>query len=196
VRLEDAFLYFVADPGAATGDGTADVCRAAIQAGADVIQVGPWGRTDPKVGAAVLDACREEGALLVVGGDAQLAASIGADGVRVDAAEGGIGRLRQVLGEGALVGMTTFTADEARMAVSAGVDYIVHEAGGACCRDFASIGAGAGVPIFAGGLAGLEQAREVVGGGVFRLCVRGLARGARETKDEVAAYARLLGRVI
>jgi thiamine-phosphate pyrophosphorylase len=196
VRLEDAFLYLVVDLAAVDRSAAPALCGEAVRGGADVIQVRSLRPADRGLAEDILGVCREQGALLIVGADAALAAAVGADGVHLARGDGGIGRARAAVGNGALVGMSSFTADEARLALAVGADYVLHGAGAGCRADFAAIGQGAGVPLFAGGVRTVEEAGEIVRGGLFRLGLEAGALGGTLTAEAVARYARLLGRVL
>jgi len=195
VRLEDAFLCLVLDVAAVPADGVPDLCAAAIAGGADMLRLRGAAAAGREAVARAVTVCRRDDALLVIGGDAALAREVGADGLHLDAADAAIAEARSLLGEGGMVGLSSRTRDEARLAVAVGADYLVHEAGVRCRSDFADLGARAGIPLFAGGIAGVEEAGRMVEAGLLRLCLdAGRLDPAGDLTRQVAAYSRLLGR--
>ena len=194
MRLEDALLYLVLDTGTAGDADVAGLAERAIAGGADVIQLRGMGDEDAV--RRVLDVCRREDALAVVAGDAGLAAEVGADGVHLDSQDGSVGVAKTIMGADGMLGVTTRTLNEARLALEVGADYLLHYAGGRCVADFAAIGRGGGGYLYAAGIDTADIARHVVEGGVFRLCVESTALEMGNLTEEVAVYARVLGREV
>jgi len=194
MKLEDAFLYFVADLSGMDPEGAVGMCSDAIAGGADVIQLRGEG-VQPAAGD-ILRVCREEEALLVIGQDASAAVDLGADGVHLDSVSDGIGQARAIIGMDSMVGVSSNTLEDAQLALEIGVDYVIHCAGTRCSGDLAGIGAGAGVPLFAGGIDSFADAGQLVESGVFRLCVESRTVGDGAVRDQVASFARLIGRSI
>jgi thiamine monophosphate synthase len=138
--------------------------------------------------------CREDDALLIVADRAETAAAVGADGLHLSGGGPEIGMARVVMGGDALVGMTSRTVEEAGLALEVGADYLLHYGGTECPAVFAGLGRSAGVPLFAAGLDGLEDARRIVEAGIYRLCVDGDRIGQGDTTEALAEYSRVLGR--
>jgi hypothetical protein len=104
---------------------------------------------------------------------------------------------RAVLGDDALVGVRTAAQDDALLALEIGADFVVYDGGRECPAVFSALKDYARVPLFAGGLAGLEDARQLVEAGVFRLAIDGACLASPgEQCSEVADYARLVGRCV
>ncbi len=75
--------------------------------------------------AALLALCRRHAVPLVVNDDLELAAATGADGVHLGRDDAPPGIARQMLGEGAIVGVSCYAElDRAHAAAAAGADYV------------------------------------------------------------------------
>jgi thiamine-phosphate pyrophosphorylase len=101
--------------------------RAALAAGADVIQVRRKGGTDRAcydVARATVAACREHGAQCIVDDRVDVALAVGADGVHLGATDLPVEVARRVLGPDALIGGTAREPASARRLVEAGADYL------------------------------------------------------------------------
>jgi len=198
MRLEDALLYLILDtPGQAPDDLDA-LCGDAIAGGVDVIQISKVGKQGIPMELAqrIHGVCRRDDALLLLGNDADLARELGADGVLLDSDTASIGQARAVLGMDAVVGLSTTTVDDAELGLEVGADYLVHWAGTGCASAFASLPGATGLPLFAAGISELEDARQVVATGVYRLCVQSSLLSETNVTDQAAEYSRLLGRCI
>lgn len=74
---------------------------------------------------ALIGLCRAHGALLIVNDDVALAAASGADGVHLGASDLTVATARDILGAGALIGVSCGDSlARARAAVEAGADYV------------------------------------------------------------------------
>jgi len=195
VRLDDAFLYLVLDLDAVKPDHAADACEQAIAGGVDIFQLRSADDSRRDAIAAVAEVCRRDDALLVLANEAQLASELGAEGVHLDDVEGAVSQARLAVGDDGIVGVSSRGLDEARLAVAVGADYLVHRAGLQCRADFAGIGAGAAIPLFAGGIGGLEEARSMVELGLYRLCIDGAVLDLEgDLAGQTGEYSALLGR--
>ena len=196
MRLEDAFLYLVVESTFSADSDLVTACGEAIAGGADIIQVETCTEGDDAVAAELPELCRKEQALLVVKGDPAVARDLGADGVHLGSRETSMGLARAIAGEDCFVGMSTCSLDEALLGLEIGADYLLHHAGTACVGTFAALRGRAHVPLFAAGIACFEEAEEMVGKGIVRLCVELSRLDAARVKEEVAEYSQLLGRCI
>jgi thiamine monophosphate synthase len=192
LRLEDALLYFVAEPGG-RGAGALGRCASAIGAGVDVVHAADW----PAEALGLLaDLCKREEVLLVVQGEAASAEQVAADGVHLADITESIGLARSEHRPDTLVGMSTRSFADLAMAVEVGADFVLHWAGNDCPAAFSAyVGAAHGV-LFAAGFDDLEGARAIVEQGVLRLCVQDRMFGDGDIGGAVAEYSRLLGRCI
>jgi len=126
-RLRDARLYVIVTAGLCRGRDVADVARAAVRGGAEIIQL----REKEMEGREFLAAARrlraatgELGALFIVNDRVDVAAAAGADGVHLGQTDLPPTEARKLLGPGAIIGVSTHSIEEARRAVADGADYI------------------------------------------------------------------------
>lgn len=133
--------------------------RAALVAGADVIQVRRKGGTDRAcydVARATVAACREHGAQCIVDDRVDVALAVGADGVHLGATDLPVEVARRVLGPDALIGGTAREPASARRLVEAGADYLgVGPLRATTTKD------GLPAPLGAAGVAGVAAAVDV-----------------------------------
>jgi thiamine-phosphate pyrophosphorylase len=121
-RLHDARLYFVSDR-----HGMHRALPAALRGGVDLFQLRDKEAADSQLlGAArrALDLCREAGALFLLNDRPDLAAACGADGVHVGQDDMPVARAREIVGDQAIVGLSTHSIDEARAGAQSAADYI------------------------------------------------------------------------
>lgn len=110
-RLQTARLYLIASdrPG---GRPLADVLGPALEGGVDLFQLRAKAAPDEAVLAAAAvarDLCAAAGALFFVNDRPDLAAAADADGVHVGQDDMPVGRAREIVGAGRLVGLSTHT---------------------------------------------------------------------------------------
>jgi thiamine-phosphate pyrophosphorylase len=121
-RLRDARLYFVADRG-----GMQRALQGALAGGADVFQLRDKDATDDELLAAAATArelCAAAGALFLLNDRPDLAAASGADGVHVGQDDMPVDRARKLVGDDALVGLSTHSMQQAQAGCRTGADYI------------------------------------------------------------------------
>lgn len=126
-RLDFARLYFVCEalPGGADAE---QLLRAALNGGAELIQM----RDKQRVGLESLTRAGQTfrrladtyGALFIVNDDPHLAREMAADGVHVGQEDAGPAEARAVLGEDAVIGLSTHSAEQIAAAQDSGADYI------------------------------------------------------------------------
>jgi len=192
VRLEDVFLCLRVG---ADHPEAAAVCRAAAAVGADMIRAVPAAGAEAVLGV-LAGVCREAGSLLVIEDQARLAAQVGAGGVHLTDAESPLGLARAEVGLRGIVGVSVRNLQETQLAIELHADYLVHRGGMDCLRDFALLGQGPGIPVFADGLAGLDEARRLSERGLHRFCIETGAQSAAAVGELVADYSRLIGRCV
>lgn len=194
MRLEDALLYLVVREEDMLNRDVGALCRQAIAGGVDIIQVPPraQGRELTDELRQVLAACRDDDALLVVQDDAELAMSLGADGVHLRSPDSEFGMARAIVGMERLVGLSSGTLDEARLAQEVGADYLLYLA--ADGAPLAGLRELAGTPVYAGGIASPGDAAGRVDVGLLRICVDSGSLGAGDVTGNAAEYSRALGR--
>ncbi len=118
-RLDAARLYVLLDP-SVTRRSLARVAAAAIDGGADLLQLRQKPRPDAGLARELRAVCRD--ALFIVNDDAGVALASGADGIHLGLQDLPIGEARR-LGL-AIVGATSHSLAEARRARAAGADYV------------------------------------------------------------------------
>jgi thiamine-phosphate diphosphorylase len=123
----NAGLYVIVDPAVCGGRAAIEVAQLALDGGARVIQ---WrdklrDKGDQLVDARAIRAlCREHGAIFIINDHADLAMACGATGVHLGQHDLPIAAVRPMLGDAAIIGVSTNNADEARAAEAAGADYV------------------------------------------------------------------------
>jgi thiamine-phosphate pyrophosphorylase len=120
-RLARARLYLVCD----ASFGAAGV-RAALAGGSDIVQLREKDGDDAVVLAAAAEfrrAADEHGALFILNDRPDLAAAAGADGVHLGQDDPAPARARAVVGDDAIVGLSTHTVAQADAAQGSGADY-------------------------------------------------------------------------
>jgi thiamine-phosphate pyrophosphorylase len=178
-----------------------DLLRAAVAGGVDVIQLREKELGDEELASVAHAArvlCDELGALFVVNDRPHVAAEIGAHGVHVGQDDLPPARVRELVGEEMIVGLSTHAPREIDAVDPELVDYIgvgpVHETptkpgrpavGTALVRHAASH---ARVPFFAIGGLDAGNVGEVLDAGATRVCV---LRAVADARDPRAAAAQL-----
>jgi thiamine-phosphate pyrophosphorylase len=122
LKLRDARLYFVADRG-----GMARALDGALAGGVDLFQLRDKQASDDELLAAAQDArerCHAAGALFVLNDRPDLAARCGADGVHVGQDDTPVYRARELVGDDAIVGLSTHSMQQAQAGCRSGADYI------------------------------------------------------------------------
>ncbi len=194
MRLEDSLLYLILDD--AVGSSLAEFCAAAIAGGVDVIHLPATMASDSKLLESVREVCRRDDAMFVVSDDATLAMVIEADGVHLSSATDSVGHARAMIGVDGLVGMSTQSSSDAILGIEVGVDYLLHWAGTACPSLFAGLPGATACTLFAAGLSSIDDARAVVDGGVYRLCIDSSLLSDGDVTENAAAFSRILGRSV
>jgi thiamine-phosphate pyrophosphorylase len=121
-RLRDARLYFVADRGAMER-----ALEGALAGGVDLFQLRDKDASDDELLAAAATArslCEAAGALFLLNDRPDLAAASGADGVHVGQDDMPVDRARKLVGDDALVGLSTHSMQQAQAGCRTGADYI------------------------------------------------------------------------
>ncbi|MUV59085.1 thiamine phosphate synthase, partial [Halogeometricum sp. CBA1124] len=119
--------YLVTQGDRSGARGTADVVRAAIDGGVDVVQLREkhaTARERYELGLELRDLTREAGVAFVVNDRVDIAAAVDADGVHLGDEDLPVSVARDHLGEEAIVGRSVSTPEAAREAERAGADYL------------------------------------------------------------------------
>jgi thiamine-phosphate pyrophosphorylase len=121
-RLRDARLYFVADR-----DGMARALDGALAGGVDLFQLRDKHASDDELREAAAyarDRCHAAGALFLVNDRPDLVEGCGADGVHVGQDDMPVDRARALVGDDAIVGLSTHSMQQAQAGSKSGADYI------------------------------------------------------------------------
>jgi thiamine-phosphate pyrophosphorylase len=121
-RLHAARLYFVADR-----TGLERALDGALAGGADLVQLRDKVAGDDELLAAATwarDRCTAAGALFVLNDRPDLAVAAGADGVHVGQDDMPVAEARAIVGEAAIVGLSTHSIAQADAGARSGADYI------------------------------------------------------------------------
>ena len=125
--LRDCRLYGIVDRGYVGRDEVVRVTRELISGGVRVLQLRAKGvplEEVRRMAGEMLPVCRGEGALFVLNDYPVLAAELGADAVHVGQDGGSMEEVRRVVGGQMVVGRSTHSLEQARMAREEGADYI------------------------------------------------------------------------
>lgn len=126
-QLAHARLYGIVDFGYVSENDAARVTAALLAGGADVIQLRAKGvalETVRKAGELVQPLCREAEIPFILNDYPEMAVVLGADGVHIGQEDGGIGDVREQVGEKMLIGRSTHSFFQAKQALDDGADYI------------------------------------------------------------------------
>ena len=121
-RLRDAHLYFVADR-----DGLERALDGALRGGADLVQLRDKTADDDallRAAAWVRERCAAHGALFILNDRPDLAVRAGADGVHVGQDDMAVADARAIVGDDAIVGLSTHSIEQADAGARSGADYI------------------------------------------------------------------------
>jgi thiamine-phosphate pyrophosphorylase len=121
-RLREAHLYFVADRG-----GLERALEGALRGGADLVQLRDKTADDDellRMSARVRERCSAHGALFIFNDRPDLAVRAGADGVHVGQDDMAVSDARAIVGEDAIVGLSTHSIEQADAGARSGADYI------------------------------------------------------------------------
>jgi thiamine-phosphate pyrophosphorylase len=157
--------------------------------------------------AAIVAAARPAGALVIVNDRADVAAMSGADGVHVGQDDLSPALVRRIVGDGAVVGLSTHTVDQLEGALRQPVSYVAvgpvfatatkatgYEAVGLdLVRRAAPVARAQGIPLVAIGGITLETAPAVLEAGASAVAVIGDLVSAGDPAARVRAYVARLG---
>lgn len=110
-RLQQGGLYVITDPGLLPDEQLLPAVAAALRGGAGLVQYRDKSRHAARRQqqvAALLQLCREHGALLLINDDVALAAAVGADGVHLGRDDMTVEQARDILGPDAIIGVSGY----------------------------------------------------------------------------------------
>lgn len=126
--IADCHLYGILDLGYVEEAILKPVLDEMLEGGVDVVQLRAKNVTEAKIesfAAELHPACQAAGVPFIINDHPDIAARIGVDGVHVGQDDQPIDEVREIVGEGMLVGKSTHSLDQARAASrEPGIDYI------------------------------------------------------------------------
>ncbi len=197
-------LYLVTDAPSSQGRSFAEVIRAAVAGGVDLVQYRDKAASAREYfqRAQELQAlCRQLGVPLLLNDHVDIAALLGADGIHLGQDDIPLAQARRLLGAEATIGVSTHEVGEAEEAIREGADYInIGPVFPTRTKDLplAKVGIGLGlvteivklsrVPVTTMGGIGLSNAAQVIAAGADRVAVV----TALTKAPDIAAAAREL----
>jgi thiamine-phosphate pyrophosphorylase len=129
-KIDGKNLYFIITGEYCRSRGVLDIARAAIDGGVDIIQLRE--KNDLKngiaeTGGALSALCKKNKVLFIINDDPVLAKKVDADGVHLgqdDLKLFNVNEARKILGGDKIIGLSTGSLEEARIANGEDVDYI------------------------------------------------------------------------
>lgn len=128
--IKERSLYLVTGEEYSGGRNTLEVVEKAIEGGIDIVQMREKAMSREELlclGKKLSVLCRDNGVLFIVNDDPHLALDTGADGVHLgqeDILEYPVEYARSVLGEGRIIGVSTHSVEEFRLAHGMDTDYL------------------------------------------------------------------------
>lgn len=127
-RLQNRKLYLVTNSDKfETEDLFLNAVASALKGGVDIVQLREKNMTANKImelGKKVKLLCAEYNALFIVNDRVDIAFALNADGVHLGQDDMDVKSAREILGEGAIIGVSTHALEQAQKAVEDGADYI------------------------------------------------------------------------
>ena len=198
-RLARARLYAILDTGYVADARALPVLEALVAGGAGVVQLRAKGRAPADVARLarlLLPACRRAGVPFIVNDHPEVAAGVGADGVRVGQDAGSLEAARRAVGPELVMGRSTHSLSQACAAAAEGFDYIGFGPLYATATkpgrpaiglaDIAEVHRRVALPVFCIGGVNLRTLPDVVAAGARRVVIV----SALLTADDPAAAAR------
>ena len=199
-------LYVISDPVLACGRSHVEVARAALEGGADAVQIRDKSSTAYNlslISAEIQPLARKFGAAFFVNDRVDVALLAGADGVHVGQEDLPAREARRLLPRPRLMGVSAGTPEEARRAEREGADYVgVGPVFGTATKPdageplglerLAKIAAAVGIPVVAIGGITQENVAQVFAAGASGAAVVSAVVGA----DDIAAATRSIKRTI
>lgn len=114
IKAFNLAVYFVADPSVCGGRALADVVERAVCGGATMVQLRSKGGDMEEIaaqGRALLEILKGTDVPLIINDHVEIAARIGADGAHIGQGDMKPQAARDILGPGAILGLTAFTPE-------------------------------------------------------------------------------------
>lgn len=126
-QLRTALLYGIADLGYLAASELEVKVETLLAGGVDLLQLRGKGHPFAEIESyarRIQPLCGAAGVPLIINDHVEIAARVGAEGVHLGQDDGAIAAARESLPDGALVGRSTHSVDQAREARAEGADYI------------------------------------------------------------------------
>ena len=204
--LSHCRLYGILDLGYVAPQDAAEMTRALVEGGVDILQLRAKGKDQAMVtslGRTLHAITRPAGVPLVINDHPQAAKDVGSEGVHVGQDDDAVAKARAIVGESCFVGKSTHSPAQAAAAQAEGADYIgfgpLYATG--TKRDYTPIGlqniaqvhAAVSVPIFCIGGVNALRLNEILAAGAQRVVVVSAFLLAKDVRKEVRELkARLL----
>jgi len=128
--IKDCSLYLVVSEEYGRRRASLEIAKAAVSGGIDILQMRE--KTMPRqelirLGSRLLGLCRENGVIFIANDDPLLAKELDADGVHLgqeDLERFSVGRARAILGKDRIIGVSTHSVSQFKIANESDVDYI------------------------------------------------------------------------
>jgi thiamine-phosphate diphosphorylase len=196
-----------ADVAARSGWLVPDLARAFLRGGARFLQLRAKtisGRDFLRVAESIVGSAHEVGAIVLVNDRADIARLSGADGVHVGHTDLSPSEVRKIVGDAAVVGLSTHTAEEVAAALREPISYLAigpvfgtatkaaadEPVGIAGVEAAARMAGEGGVPVVAIGGITLERTAEILGAGAAAAAVIGDLVAGGDPEQRVRQYLR------
>ncbi len=204
--LRDCRLYGILDLGYVQPGAVAEMTRALLEGGVDILQIRAKKFAADEVtrlARVMLPMTRDAGVPLVINDHPEVAAEVGCEGVHVGQDDFKIETARAIVGPSCFVGRSTHSLAQARSALEEGADYIgfgpLYATGTKPdyvpigLRDIAELHGFAKAPVFCIGGVNLPRLPEITAAGARRVVVVSAFLQAPDVRAEVRRLkARLL----
>ena len=200
MSLSSARLYGIVDLGYVKPDAVAEMTRALVEGGVELLQLRAKNFTPMEVerlARLIHPITREAGVPLVINDHPEIAAAIGSEGVHVGQDDLSVAETRRIVGHSCFVGKSTHSLAQARAALEEGADYIGFGPLFATgtkpdyvpigLQDIAEVGRIAIVPAFCIGGVNLKTLPQVLAAGAKRVVIV----SAFLLADDVRAMVRI-----
>lgn len=182
--ISGCFLYGIVDLGYVASDKVATMTARLLQGGVDILQL--RGKDHPKTeiikcAEIMLPLTKDTGVPLILNDFPDLLKVVQADGCHVGQEDFGVAEARELAGRKCLVGKSTHTVAQAKIAVQDGADYIGFgplfptgtkpSATAIGLTEIRTLHEQVKLPIFCIGGVKLENLPDIVGAGARRVCI-------------------------
>lgn len=126
-KLKSTLFYGIVDLGYVVEKNAIAVAQSLADGGAGIIQLRAKGRGLDEIRDLALKLqpiCQKNGVPFIVNDYPEIALEVGADGVHIGQDDGSLASVRKIVGDAMIVGRSTHSAEQAKLALLEGFDYI------------------------------------------------------------------------